>query len=78
MTARANREEINLIAPKLAKTLNEASCLKVRLNIPNGFQRGSHPFYVATPGRHSSGRASVQTHLKSIFAIIPLSSWLSR
>ena len=37
----ANREEIDLIAPKVFKTFNKRSCLEVGLNIPRHFQRDS-------------------------------------
>ena len=41
LPAGANREEINLIAPKVVKTFNNRSCFQVRLNIPNRFLRDS-------------------------------------
>ena len=38
----ADREEINLIAPKVFQTFNKRPCFKIRLNIPGRFQ--SDPF----------------------------------
>ena len=35
----ADREEANLIAPKVFQTFDKHSCLKVWLNVPNRFQR---------------------------------------
>ena len=68
LTVRANREEINLIAPKVLKTFSKGSCFEVWLNIPNRLQRDSSSSAHPVMGNFAAGRrqCSANSHLEGL------------